>query len=269
MNCPTCDQLAALRERYIAAAERLRRIADKQKARAAADDSYRRPRGRPPEFPRLRYQDVCVAADWLDAHRRLPVTERDAHPGASDSVTELWAELSSVSDRRYWQPRFPRRRRLAVRLVALLAGCSERTARAAIREDLERSADPERPEWPLPPPHLEWGPDRTPEWIVGRPPTDKERKTARRSRHDPDPTIRRLWDWEGEFVAGFGLTDESAMILAGGLEELLRYYEACGHGDGHPGGIERGCETCLEVATIKRFLNTPAADSSARAGPTA
>ena len=141
-------------------------------------------------------------------------------------------------------------------LVATLAACSERSVRAAISRWEELVAKGKDPV--LPKPDLEWGPEKTPLWIVGRPPTDKERKTARRSRHDPDPdpALRRLWEWEGEFVAGFGLTDESAMILAGGLEELLRYYEACGHGDGHPGGIERGCEACLEAATIKRFLST-------------
>ena len=251
MDCPTCDRLSAVRERCVADAKLLRRIAEEEKARAAADDSYHRPQGRPRKVPRLGYGVLRVAADWLDAHRGLPVTKRDEHTGAGYSA-ELWEELASLSDRRYWQ----RRRRLALRLVATLAGCSERTVRAAVREYLERIADPERPGWPLPPPDLEWGPERTPEWIVGRSPTDQERKAARRSRLDQDPTIRRLWEWEGEFVAGFGLTDESAMILAGGLEELLRYYEACGHGDGHPGGIERGCEACLEAATIKRFLST-------------
>ncbi len=185
MDCPKCDRLTAVRERYVADRKLLRRIADEQKARAAADDSYRRPRGRPRKVPRLGYEALRVAEDWLDAHRRLPVTERDAHPGASDSVAELWAELSSLSDRRYLQ----RRRRLVFRLVATLADCSERSVRAAVREDLERAVhpDPKRPDWPLPPPDLEWGPERTPEWSVGRPPTDQEKKAALRSRLDPGP----------------------------------------------------------------------------------
>ncbi len=193
MACLTCDQLNALRERYVADTELLRRIADEEKARAADDDRYRprqgrprkvpRPRGRPQTVPRLRIRHVEFAAYWLDAHRGLPVTKRGAHTGAGYSA-ERWTELSSLSEGRYRQ----RRRRLAIRLVAALAGCSERSVRAAVREEWEHSNDPdENPHWPLPPPDLEWGPEKTPEWVLGRPATVKERREAKRSRIDPGP----------------------------------------------------------------------------------
>ncbi len=146
-----------------------------------------------------------IAEEWLDAHRRLPVIKKDGHPGASlasHSPGELWAEASGLSEKRYWQ----RRRRLAVQLLAALAGCGERTARAAVRS--------ERPT--LPPPDLEWGPDKVSEYIVGRLPNRVQRELeglAARSRLDPDdPKVRRLWDWEGEVIEAGGPPIDPAVL---------------------------------------------------------
>lgn len=175
-----CDRLRALRRRCEGKTELLRRIADEEAARAVADRSYRRRRRRPPTVPSLSVFDLTVAEEWLDAHRKLPVRERHKHPSVSDSVAAFWVEASSLSENRYWQ----RRRRLAVQLLATVAGCSERTVRTAVGKAEKRVARGEDPIL-VRSPDLEWWPERIPEWIVGRPPTDREEKETRRSRLDP------------------------------------------------------------------------------------
>ena len=105
-------------------------------------------------------------------------------------------EAAALSERRYWQ----RVRRLAIRLLAALAGCSERAAYRSVRTIRELDeAD------------LEWGPDKIPEYIVGRLPKRVQRELellAARSRLDSnDPKFRRLWDWEGQAVEVVGPHD--------------------------------------------------------------
>lgn len=162
-TCRSCGQILRLRERYREESERLERL--KQEKERAGN----RGPGRPREVVKPDAFDLQVALRWFGAHRRLAPEEWEGHPamGLVDGVPRrLLAEARWCTDARFQQ----RARRFSVRLLAALAGCSERTARASVKEGRDRLGEPD----------LEWAGDD--EWILGRDPTDEEVKAARLDR---------------------------------------------------------------------------------------
>lgn len=174
MDCTSCSDLGRLRASYLEEEDRLRRI-DEQARQAG-----KRGRGRP-QVVKPTVHHLLPALRWLAIHRALPQPDPADHPAlrlAQGEVRRILDEARALSDGYFARCH----RRLAVDILAALAGCSERTARGAVKE----------PPDPLGPPDLVWGPSagdpfEYEEWIVGRPPTSKERIEAGKSRHDDGP----------------------------------------------------------------------------------
>lgn len=179
-TCRSCGQILRLRNHYREEAERLERLKQEKKR---GGEGVAEP-GRPREVVKPDAFDLRVALGWFGSHRHLPPEEWNGGHPAMELVEgvprRLLAEARWCTDSRFQQ----RARRFSVRLLAALAGCSERTARASVKEGRDKLGEPD----------LEWAEED--EWFVGNP-TRKEKeaakKAAQRDRLDPGNQTECEW----------------------------------------------------------------------------